>query len=124
MKSIYIAPRPASIDGCMASWSETYLPNTIRSEMDDLEVKVRRRTTGMVRKIETTVRLQASQYADFVEWFEVSQQGGVVPTRIKRPQDSKEIIVRVKESPQVSWIDKTVFEATMSWETMPSWDKL
>jgi hypothetical protein len=92
--------------------------------MDDLEVKVRRRTTGMIRKIDTTVKLQASQYADFVQWFEIAQQGGVIPTRIKRPQDGKEIVVRVKEPPQVNWIEKTVFEASMSWETMPAWEGL
>jgi len=124
MKTIYIAPRPVSIDSCMETWSETYLPNTIRTEMDDMEVKVRRRSTGMVKKIDTTVKLKSSVYDDFVRWFEVNQQGGVVPTRIKRPQDGLEIVVRVKEPPQISWLQKDVFEAKMSWETMPAWKNL
>jgi len=124
MKTIYVAPRPISIDGCQASWSEKYVANTIRTEMDDMEVKVRRRSTGMVRTINKSVKLKASVYDDFVKWFEVNQQGGVVPTSIKRPQDSKEIIVRVKEPPQISWVEKDVFEAQMVWETMPAWKNL
>lgn len=124
MTVIYVAPRPASIDGCMSTWRESYVPNSIRTEMDDLEVKVRRRTTGMIRHIETTVILKADVYDDFVQWFKVNQQGGTVPTRIKRPQDSKEIVVRVKEPPQINWIEARIFEATISWETSPSWDLL
>jgi len=122
--SISIAPRPSSIDGCMQSWNESYAANTIRSAMDDMEVKVRRRTTGLVRTIETTLTLKAAQYHDFVEWFRVSQQGGVLPTRIKRPQDGLEIVVRVTAPPIIKWIDRNVFEASMKWEQMPSWATL
>lgn len=119
--AITIAPRPASIDGCMQTWTETYQANTIRSAMDDMEVKVRRRTTGLVRTIESTLTLKAAQYDDFFEWFRVAQQGGVIPTRIKRPQDGKETVVRASAPPQIQWLDKNVFHISMKWEQMPAW---
>jgi hypothetical protein len=119
--AITIAPRPKEIDGCMQTWSETYSPNTIRSAMDDMEVKVRRRTTGLIRTMETTLTLKAVQYDMFIEWFRVAQQGGSIPTRIKRPQDGKEMVVRASEPPQIQWIDKNIFQVSMKWEQMPAW---
>lgn len=119
--ALTIAPRPKEIDGCMQTWSETYSANTIRSAMDDMEVKVRRRTTGLVRTMETTLTLKAPQYDTFIEWFRVAQQGGSTPTRIRRPQDGKEIVVRASEPPQIQWIDKNIFQASMKWEQMPAW---
>lgn len=122
--ALTIAPRPTEIDGCMQTWSETYSANTIRSSMDDMEVKVRRRTTGLVRTMDTTLTLKAPQYDAFIEWFRVAQQGGAIPTRIKRPQDGKEMVVRASEPPQIQWIDKNIFQVKMKWEQMPSWSTL
>lgn len=119
--AITIAPRPTEIDGCMQTWSETYSANTIRSAMDDMEVKVRRRTTGLVRTMDTTLTLKATQYDIFVEWFRVAQQGGSIPTRIRRPQDGKEMVVRATQPPQIQWIDKNIFQVSMKWEQMPAW---
>ncbi len=124
MATIYIASRPTSIDGCMETWNETYRPNTIRSQMDDMEVKVRRRTTGLIREIDTQVTLKASQYDDFIDWFQRSQAGGTYPTRIKRPQDGKEIVVRIVEPPTIEWLAKEAFRVSMKWESMPAWSKL
>jgi hypothetical protein len=120
----YIAPRPTSIDGCMSDWSETYLPNTIRSQMDDQYVKVRRRTTGLILTIDTTVTLKAEQYDEFIRWFQYLQAGGTYPTRIKRPQDGKEIVVRITVPPAISWLDKNAFRASMKWEQLPNWSTL
>ena len=119
--AITIAQRPTEIDGCMQTWSETYAANTIRSAMDDMEVKVRRRTTGLVRTMDTTLTLKANQYDIFVEWFRVAQQGGSIPTRIRRPQDGKEMVVRASQPPQIQWIDKNIFQVQMKWEQMPAW---
>jgi hypothetical protein len=119
--AITIAPRPTSIDGCMQTWNETYQSNTIRSAMDDMEVKVRRRTTGLVRTMDTTLTLRVEQYDAFIEWFRVAQQGGSIPTRIKRPQDGKEVVVRASAPPQIQWIDKKSFHVSMKWEQMPAW---
>lgn len=122
--SIYVAPRPKSIDGCMQEWSETYLSNTIRTSMEDLTVKVRRRTTGLIMNIDAKVNLKAEQYDDFLYWFRIDQQGGSVPTRVKRPMDGKEIVVRASAPPQISWIDTKVFAVTMKFEQMPEWSTL
>lgn len=119
--SITIGARPVTIDGCMQGWNESYLPNTIRSSMDDMEVKVRRRTTGLVLNIECSVVLKSSQYQDFIDWFRVAQQGGAIPTKIKRPNDGKEIVVRASAPPTVKWIQNNVFEASMKFEQMPAW---
>jgi hypothetical protein len=105
----------------MQGWNESYLPNTIRSSMDDMEVKVRRRTTGLVLNIECSVVLKSSQYQDFIDWFRVAQQGGAIPTKIKRPNDGKEIVVRASAPPTVKWIQNNVFEASMKFEQMPAW---
>lgn len=122
--AIQIGARPTSITGCMALWNEEYKPNTIRSDMDDMTVKVRRRTTGLVRKIDTQVTLKAAQYDDFVAWFKVNQLGGSIPTRITTPNDHREIVVRATQPPKIEWVDKGAFTATMSWEQMPGWEQL
>ncbi len=119
-----IAARPSSIDGCMSSWNETFLANTIRSSMEDLYVKTRRRTTGLIRTIDTDVTLKAALYDDFIKWFRVNQRGGTIPTRIKRPQDGKEIVVRASGVPAISWINAKAFKVTMKWEQMPEWETL
>jgi hypothetical protein len=119
--ALTIAQRPKEIDGCMQTWNETYSANTIRSAMDDMEVKVRRRTTGLVRTMETTLTLKAVQYDTFIEWFRVAQQGGSIPTRIRRPQDGKEMVVRASAPPQIQWVDKNIFQVSMKWEQMPAW---
>ena len=122
--AITIAPRPTSISGCMQTWSEEALPNTIRSETDDLTVKVRRRTTGLVTNIDCQVTLEASKFDDFMLWFKVNQLGGSIPTRIRRPQDGKEIVARMRTPPKVEWVDKKAFTATLAFEMMPGWELL
>lgn len=122
--AIYIAPRPKSIDGCMQEWSETFLANTIRTSMEDLSVKVRRRTTGLVMNIDAKVTLKAEQYEDFLKWFQIDQQGGSLPTRIKRPKDGKEIVVRCSQFPTIQWVDTKAFSASIKFEQMPEWRTL
>jgi hypothetical protein len=92
--------------------------------MEDLTVKVRRRTTGLVMNIDCKVNLKAEQYDDFIQWFRIDQQGGSVPTRVKRPQDGKEIVVRSSQFPTIQWIDTKVFSVSMKFEQMPEWRTL
>lgn len=122
--AITVAARPTSISGCMAVWNEEYKPNTIRSDMDDMTVKVRRRTTGLVRLIDTQVTLKAEQYVAFIGWFITNQQGGALPTRITTPFPHSEIVVRARQSPKIEWVDAKAFTATMSWEQLPEWSTL
>jgi hypothetical protein len=126
MASTNVAPRPISIDGCFQTWAETDKSQIIRSEMDFGTVKVRRRTTGIIWTIEAGVTLKAEQYEDFQTWFRVNCQAGVIPTRIKRPMDAKEVVARFTEPPQIQWLDmeKNAFHAACKFEQLPEWGNL
>ena len=122
MATIVIGSRPLSLDGCFASWSESFKANTIRTESEATGyVKVRRRTTGKTTMIECSLTLPADKYDDFIDWYFISCQAGVLPTRIKRPQDGKEIVVRFTEPPSISWPDKVAFSASVKFEQLPAW---
>ncbi len=116
------ATRPASLSGCWASWSETDAPQVIRSGMDNGDVKVRRRTTGIHRIAECAVRLPAGNYNSFMEWFRVHCQSGVVPTNIVEPNGT-ESIWRFMEAPAITWVGETAhaFEASCRFERLPGW---
>jgi hypothetical protein len=120
--SIYIAERPASLDGCMQTWTESYASNTLRTDMEAAGyVKVRRRTTGKMTNIDATLTLDAKYYDDFLSWYFDMSQAGVVPTRIKRPQDGAEIVARFSAPPAINFIDQNAFTATMKFEQLPAW---
>lgn len=125
--AIQIAQRPLTLDGCMQTWVEHDEVKVVRSEMETGMVKVRRRFTGTVWLIEATVVLEAVYYDDFRDWFRINCQGGVLPTRVKRPQDGKEVVVRFSAPPQYDWsIDGAggAFRVSMTFEQMPEWSTL
>jgi hypothetical protein len=125
--AIQIASRPASIDGCMQTWSEHDEIKVVRSEMETGMVKVRRRFTGSIWLIDASVTLEARLYDAFRDWFRVNCQGGVLPTRVKRPQDGKEVVVRFSAPPAYDWsIDPgaAAFRVSMTFEQMPEWATL
>ena len=86
--------------------------------------KVRMRTTGKSTKIESSATLQSKYYDDIQTWFFTNSQAGVIPTRIKRPQDGKEIVVRFTEPPAIQFIDKNAFNVTFKFEILPAWQNL
>jgi len=119
---IQIGKRPDALDGCMKTWVESFEQQTIRTPMETTGyVKVRRRVTGRTTNIEASVALDSKHYDDVVSWFFTASQGGVIPTRVKRPQDGKEIVVRFKEPPIIDFIDKKAFNATFKFEQLPAW---
>ena len=125
MASINIGARPTTLDGCMQSWTETYEPNVIRTNMEmSGYTKVRMRTTGKSTKIESSATLQSKYYDDIQTWFFTNSQAGVIPTRIKRPQDGKEIVVRFTEPPAIQFIDKNAFNVSFKFEQLPAWVSL
>lgn len=120
-----IATRPAALDGCMQQWSETYESNVLRTTMDmPGYVKVRMRTTGKTTNIDASATLDAKHYDDIQTWFFTNSQAGVVPTRVKRPQDGKEIVVRFKEPPVIQFVDKRAFSVSFKFEQLPAWSSL
>jgi hypothetical protein len=74
--------------------------------------------------IDATVTLAAALYDDFLDWYFIDSQAGVVPTRMKRPQDGKEVVVRFAAPPAIEWIDKNAFTASMQLEILPVWQEL
>lgn len=119
--AITIGTRPASLDGCWASWDEKQEPNTIRTSMEAAGyVKVRRRTTGIMRVAQVKRNFEAKDYSDFVDWFNVASQGGVVPTRMKEP-DGSEQVWRFTEPPTINWIEPKAFSVSCKIEQLPAW---
>ena len=98
-----IATRPVDISGCLASFNESTMPNTIRSAGDDNQnIKTRRRATHPTRIADATMVLKQSQVASFKAWFETACHGGVLPTRFIMPWGTEEVH-RFSSEPQYSW---------------------
>ena len=121
--AITIGTRPASIDGCWASWNEKAQPVVIRTEMEDGTVKVRRRSTGKIRVAEVSRTFAATDYQAFQDWFTVACAQGVYATRVMTPY-GKEEVWRFSEAPQISWIDPKAFTVSCSIEQLAGWDAL
>jgi hypothetical protein len=123
--SLTIASRPASIDGCFQTWSEQNAPRIIRTNMDNpASVKTRLRFTAPLKKIECSVVLKSTVYQDFINWHEVNCQGGIYPTRIKRPDTGQEIVARFTECPKIEFLERNVFRANCVFEVLPEWRAL
>jgi hypothetical protein len=119
---IQIGKRPDKLDGCMQTWTETYEQQVMRTNMESPGyVKVRRRVTGKTTNIDASVTLNSNLYDDIQHWFFEDSQAGVIPTRVKRPQDGKEIVVRFKEPPTVDFIEKGIISVNFKFEQLPAW---
>ena len=114
------AQRPATLDGCWASWSEQQQTNMLRTQMDSGAIKVRRRTTGITRIAQVSVTLPATKYADFMKWFNTDCQQGVMPTLMCTPQCNEEVW-RFVNPPSISWVTKNAFTASCEIERLPGW---
>ena len=122
--AVTIATRPAALDGCWSTWSEKQNPNIIRTTMDlPGAVKVRRRTTGITRYANIGRNFEAKHYQDFLNWFNVACQQGVLPTRIKTPYQ-KEEVWRFTEPPEITWVEPGVFTVSIAAEQLPAWRNL
>ena len=121
--AIKIGTRPASIDGCWASWSEKAQPVVIRTDMEDGTVKVRRRSTGKLRVANVSRTFDAKDYQAFQDWFTVACQQGTIPTRVMTPY-GKEEVWRFTEAPQINWVDPKAFDVTCAIEQLSGWEKL
>ncbi len=120
-----IGVRPKNLDGCMQSWTESYEQQVIRTNMETSGyVKVRRRVTGKTTKIDASATLDSKYYDDIQNWFFTASQAGVIPTRVKRPQDGKELVVRFTEPPVINFLDKKAFNVSFKFEQLPMWELL
>lgn len=122
--AVTVAVRPARLDGCFSSWNETFDPAVVRSEMSSGMVKARRRSTGITRIGQGTMRLQFDAYADFRIWYEENCEAGVHPTRFRVPPDNAESVWRFAEPPQATFYLGGVVEISMTLEQLPDWRTL
>lgn len=121
--AIEIAPRPATLDGCFATWTEHDATAVLRSDMDmGGFTKVRLRTTAAAWLVDATVMLEGHHYAAVMQWFRQNCHMGVLPTRAKRP-DGTEVVVRFTAPPVIEWLqaDKRAFRLTAAFEQLPEW---
>ena len=119
--AITIGTRPATLDGCWASWDEKQEPNTIRTSMDATGyTKVRRRTTGIMRMAQVKRNFEAKDYDTVMDWFNVACQGGVIPTRMITPY-GKEEVWRFTEPFSITWIEPKAFSVSATIEQLPSY---
>lgn len=114
--------RPGQLSGCWARWSEQDQPQFIRTQMENGTVKVRRRTTGVLRRARVSGPIMAPDVPAFLDWFRVLCQGGIAPTYMVEP-DGTESVWRFTEPPQVDWSDIHGRFATVSasLEQLPGW---
>lgn len=118
--AITVAARPGTISGKSQTWSEKQSPNVIRTTMENGTVKVRRRTTGILRRADVTMVLAGSLYTDFLTWYNTNCQQGVLPTYFITPYGASEIW-RMTEPPSIEWINAAspMFKASIKIERLP-----
>ena len=122
--AVTIGIRPPSLDGCWASWEEQQEPNVIRTDMEvPGYIKVRRRTTGIMRVASVSRNFEAKDYTAFMDWFNVSCQQGVNPTRMMTPY-GKDEVWRFSSPPKISWIEPKAFQVKCEIEQLPEWSSL
>lgn len=121
-----IANRPTGISGCLQTFNETSLENTVRSQSENNSIiKVRRRTTAIVRIADATVTVKQAEVALWKQWYEIACQGGVLPTRFIMPYGGEEIW-RFSAPISITWGQGAKAGAhaatiTIKLEQLPAW---
>ena len=108
-----IGTRPGQLDGCWQTWDEQDVDVVARTEMESGALHTRRRFTGRSRIVRASVKLPASLYSTFMDWFHVNQQQGAAATYVMTPYGAEELF-QWTAPPQIAWVDKNVFQATVS----------
>lgn len=118
--------RPAELSGCLQTFTESALENTIRSQSDNNAIiKVRRRTTAAVRIADASVTVPESEVELWKDWFYVRCQSGVLPTYFMTPYGTEEIW-RFAAPLSIAWGQgqspgNHVATITMKLEQLPAW---
>ena len=99
---IQVGTRPAQLDGCWQSWSETDVDVVTKTEFESGNVRSRRRFTGVQRRIQASVKLKMDLYDAFMNWYRVNQRQGAIGTTVKDPL-GREITVQWLAPPQIQF---------------------
>jgi hypothetical protein len=121
-----IALRPAAINGCLQSFTEPWTQTQRRTEMENGDIKTRRRVTAAWRQAEATITLKRELYLDFKRWMEIDCRDGELPTWLKMPYGAEEAW-RVAEAPAIDWtVDQgaKAFRVSLKLEQSPMWRSL
>ena len=116
-----IAGRPDSLDGCWSTWSETQTDNVVKSPSDSGVVKTRRRFTGIQRRAQVSVALRAEFYQDFMDWFNIDQRQGAIPTHVQTPYGEEELWLWVTP-PKIEWPEAGYFRASVEMYQQAGWN--
>lgn len=101
------AARPGELHGCWQSWQETQVDNVVKTEFENGAVRTRRRFTGKQRIINASVTYPKNLYDKFMDWFNINQQQGAVPTFVKDPLGN-EITVQWLAPPNINWLSGAI----------------
>lgn len=121
-----IANRPSGVSGCLQTFTESALENTVRSQSENnAMIKVRRRTTAAVRIADATVTVKQSEVALWKTWFETACQGGVLPTYFVMPYGGEELW-RFSAPLSITWGQgaapgQHAATITLKLEQLPAW---
>lgn len=116
-----LGARPPELDGCWSSWSEQQMDNVVKSPADSGVVKTRPRFTGIQRRAEVMVRMRADKYQVFMDWFNVDQRQGAIPTTVKTPYGTEEIWQFITP-PLINWPEAGYFEASTELYAQSGWN--
>lgn len=103
-----------------SSWKETSIPNVIRTSMEDQTVKVRRRSTGIIRRAVATYIIDADQRPIWEDWFFTDCMSGVYPTRLIQGDDTVGVW-RFVGNPTFEYNEFDVFIISVELEQLPGW---
>ena len=121
-----IASRPTNLSGCLQTFNESQMENSIRTSSEDgTTIKVRRRTTAFISIADATVTVKQSDVELWKYWYNVSCQGGVLPTYFKMPNGAEELW-RFSAPLSINWIQgkspgQHMAIISMKIEQLPTW---
>ena len=116
-----VGARPPTLDGCWSSWTETQSDNVVKSPMDSGVVKTRPRFTGIQRRAEVMVKMKAENKKTFMEWFNIDQRQGAIPTLVMTPYGEEEIW-QFLAPPTINWPEAGYFEASTELYQQSGWN--
>lgn len=88
---------PGSLQQCFSTdWQEVVDPNTIATDMDSGPAKARRRFNRKRRSWSGSIVCDVTQYQTFVDWFDTTIGGGILPFNWEHPFTKEPLVVQFR----------------------------
>lgn len=110
---------PVDLPDCAATWQESETPSTIRTDMDAGPPKVRRRFTGIWRRIEVSMNLTKDQFIILRDFYDNECAQGVNWHTFRHPYTNEIEQFRFVEPPALTSMSALAASASMKWEQLP-----